>query len=231
MWSILYNLGAGFTGVYEATFRIEGDGAYAAATADTDAAVELWCNDHCDLLYVTAGATDEILSHVRDRVGVQDLLRRPDELVIVTANCLQRREGNLIETYLARHDCLLLPPLRYTDGAKSCRILALDPANLTACYRNLIDDGFAVTVERKREVESVAHDAPLLTLDNVLPDLSTRQREAFGVAYDRGYYEIPRETTTTEIAAAVGVERRTAEEHLRRAENKLVAALIKYIRG
>lgn len=217
--------------MYEATFRIEGDGAYAVATAGTDASVELWCNDHCDLLYVADGATDEILAHVRDRVGVQDVLRRPDELVVVTAECLQRHEGDLIETYLARHNCLLLPPLRYVGGAKSCRLLALDPGALTACYRDLVDDGFYVTVERKRDIETVTHDAPLLTLDGVLPDLSPRQRETFATAYDRGYYEMPRKTTTADIADAVGVERRTAEEHLRRAENKLVAALIEYVRA
>jgi predicted DNA binding protein len=156
--------------MHEAVFRIEGDGAYAVATAGTDASVELWCNDHCDLLYVTEDATDEILAHVRERVGVQDLLRRPDELVVVTADCLTHHEDDLIETYLARHNCLLLPPLRYAGGAKSCRVLALDPAALTACYRDLIEDGFSVTVERKREIETVAHDAPLLTLDGVLPD-------------------------------------------------------------
>ncbi len=215
--------------MYEATFHIEGEGAYAVATADTDTSVELWCNDHCDLLYVTDGATEEILIHVRERVGVQELLRRPNELVVVTDDCLTRHEGNLIETYLARHNCLLLPPLRYSNGAKSCRVLALDPAALTACYRDLIEDGFSVTVERKREIETVAHDAPLLTLDGVLPDLSPRQREIFSTAYDEGYYEIPRKTTTEAIADEVGIERRTAEEHLRRAENKLVTALIDYI--
>jgi predicted DNA binding protein len=215
--------------MYEATFHIEGSGTYAVATADTDASVELWCNDHCDLLYVEDGATDEILGHVRDRVGVQDLLRRPDELVIVTAECLQQGENDLIEAYLARHNCLLLPPLRYAGGAKLCRLLALDPGSLTACYRNLVDDGFSVSVERKREIEAVAHDSPLLTLDGVLPDLSPRQRETFSIAYDCGYYEIPRETTTEEIAEMVGIERRTAEEHLRRAENKLVESLAEFV--
>ena len=217
--------------MYEATFRIQGDGAYAAATRGTDATVELWCNDHCDLLYVTNEAIDEVRAHVHEHVGIKDSLQRPNESVLVTDDCLKRHEGNLVETYLARHDCLLLPPLRYADGAKSCRVLALDPANLSACYRDLLDDGFTVAVERKREIETVTHGAPLLTLDGVLPDLSARQRETFGLAYDRGYYEIPRGTTTTEIADAVGVERRTAEEHLRRAENKLVAALIEYVRA
>lgn len=216
--------------MHEATFRIEGDGAYAAATAGTDARVELWCNDHCDLLYVAGGASDEILAHVREEVGVQERLQRPDELVVITADCLKRHAGNPIETYLARHDCLLLPPLRYADGAKSCRVLALDPATLTACYRDLVADGFAISVERKREIETVTHDAPLLTLDSVLPDLSARQRETLTTAHEQGYYEIPRDTTTTAIAEAVGIERRTAEEHLRRAENKLMAAMMEYIR-
>lgn len=215
--------------MYEATVRIEDDGAYAAATAKTDGSVELWCNDHCDLLYVTGAATKETLTHVREEVGVQDYLQRPDEVVIITADCLQRHEGT-IETYLARHDCLLLPPLRYAGGAKSCRVLALDPANLTACYRDLIGDGFSVTVEHKREIETVAHDAPLLTLDSILPNFSPRQHETLATASEKGYYEIPRETTTTAIAEAIGVERRTAEEHLRRAENKLVAALMEYVR-
>ena len=215
--------------MYEVTFRIEGDGAYAAATAGTDASVELWCNDHCDLLYVEDDVADKILAHVRERVGVKDLIRRPTEVVVVTADCLREHEDAPIEDYLARHDCLLLPPLRYDMGAKSCRVLALDPANLTACYRALVEDGLSVSVERKREIETVAHDAPLLTLDTLLPTFSPRQREAFATAYERGYYEIPRETTTTEIAAALGIERRTAEEHLRRAENKLVTALIEYV--
>ena len=217
--------------MYEATFHIAGDGAYAAATAGTDGSVELWCNDHCDLLYLTGDATDEILADVRDRIGVQDLLRRPDEVVVVTADCLKHQEETFIETYLARYDCLLVPPLRYADGAKSCRVLALDAANLTACYRDLVGDGFSVSVERKREIETVAHDAPLLTLDSVLPDLSVRQRETLTTAHERGYYEIPRRTTTAEIAAATGVERRTAEEHLRRAENKLIDAMMEYVRA
>jgi len=225
--------------MHEATFRIAGDGTYAAATAGTDASVELWCNDHCDLLYVQGDAIEEVLTHVNDTIGIRDRLRRPEEVVIVTAECLKRREGEngdrgeerVIERYLARHDCLLVPPLRYVAGAKCCRVLALDPAALTACYRDLLNDGFAVTVETKREIEAIGHDAPLLTPGGVLPTLSPRQRETLNIAHDRGYYEIPRETTTTEIAEAVGIERRTAEEHLRRAENKLIAALIEYIRA
>lgn len=215
--------------MYEVTFRIEDTGSYAGATAGTDAHIELWCNDHCDLLYVTAEAATETLAQVRDLVGVRDMLRTDDELVVVTGDCLKAQQAGNVETYLERHDCLLLPPIRYADGAKFCRLLALDATAITACYRDLLDDGFTVDVERKREATTVTQDSPLLALDDVLPTLTDRQREVFSVAFDAGYYEIPRETTTAEIAAQIGVERRTAEEHLRRAENKLVEALAPYL--
>lgn len=215
--------------MYEATFCIEGDGIYAALTAETDASVELWCNDHCDLLHIENDTTEEILTDIRERVGVQDLVRKSEEVVVITDDCLRQHDEDLIDVYLARHNCLLLPPLRYDHGAKSCRVLALDSSNLTACYRDLVSSEFPVSVERKREIETVGHDTPLLTLDSLLPTFSPRQREAFITAYDAGYYEIPRKTTTREIADSLDIERRTAEEHIRRAENKLIEALIEYV--
>lgn len=215
--------------MHEATFRIEGDGSYAAATAENDASVELWCNDHCDLLHVSNDATGEILEHVRNQAGVQELLQQSMEAIIITSKCIQKTRDDYIEKYLIRHNCLLLPPLRYADGARFCRVLALDPAALTKFYQNIIEDGYKVDVESKREINSIRHNSPLLTLDSVLPDLTSRQREILDAAHNHGYYEIPRKTTTTEIASEVGIERRTAEEHLRRAENKFIDSMIEYM--
>lgn len=219
--------------MYEATFRISDAGTYAAVTAGSDVRIELWCNDHCDLLHVTTGGNGDVaetvLDRVEDLVGVQDRLETTDELVVVTADCLKSHDPSHIESYLARHGCLLLPPLRYADGAKLCRVLALDPAALSTCYRELVDDGYRVGVDSKRKVSSVTQDAPLLTLDDALPTLTERQREVLQIAFETGYYEIPRRTTTEEIGRAVAVERRTAEEHLRRAENKIIAGLVEYL--
>lgn len=176
---------------------------------------------------------EAVVAHVEDAVGIRERVVEDDERLLITDACLKSQADNgdrTIEAILADHDCLLVPPLRYADGAKWCRVLALDPANLTGLYRDLAAD-HAVTVESKREVGGAAADAPLVTLDTALPDLSPRQREALVVASDEGYYRIPRETTTADIAAELGVERRTAEEHLRRAENKLLGALVAHYGG
>jgi hypothetical protein len=207
--------------MHEALLGIEHPGAYAAATAGTDTTVELWCNDHCDLLHVGGSGAEEVLAHVEAAVGVRERIAEEDEQLLITDECLKARDEDPIEETLAAHDCLLVPPLRYAEGRKWCRVLALDPANLTAFYRDVAAD-CSVVVESKREVASVRADRPLLTLDSALPDLSPRQRDALTTAVEMGYYRIPRDATTAEIATELGVERRTFEEHLRRAENKLL---------
>ncbi|PSP57116.1 transcriptional regulator [Halobacteriales archaeon QS_1_67_19] len=214
--------------MHEAVLGIEQPGAYAEATAGTDTTVELWCNDHCDLLHVGGESVDSVVAHVREAVGIRERLAEGDERLVITDACLKDHQRDSIEETLAAHDCLLVPPLRYAEGRKWCRVLALDPANLTAFYRAVARE-FPVTVESKRTVESVSADRPLLALDSALPDLSDRQREALLTAADMGYYRLPRDATTAEVAAELGVERRTFEEHLRRAERKLVAALAEYL--
>ena len=214
--------------MHEAFLGIEHPSAYAAATADTDTTVELWCNDHCDLLHVGGEETESVVAHVEEAVGVRERIADGDERLLITDDCLKERADDPIETTLAAHDCLLVPPLRYAEGRKWCRVLALDPANLTAFYRDVAAE-FPVVVDSKREVASVRADRPLLTLDSALPDLSPRQREALLTAVEMGYYRIPRDATTAEVASELGIERRTFEEHLRRAENKLLAGLAEYL--
>jgi predicted DNA binding protein len=107
---------------------------------------------------------------------------------------------------------------------------SVDPEDLSALYRDIVDEGHDIRVEGKRHISRLRQRRPLLTLEEVLPDLTDRQLEALVEAHDRGYYEIPRETTTADIADAMGVHRRTVEEHLRRAEAKVVDEIIPYIR-
>ncbi|WP_232688273.1 helix-turn-helix domain-containing protein [Halobacterium zhouii] len=209
--------------MHEATLRIEDHGPYAASTRDADTRIELWCNDHCDLLHVT-GSSDRALDRVEDAVGIRDGLAEGDDRVVITGDCLQRHEET-VEQYLERHNCLLLPPLTYANGAKHCRVLALDPANLTAVYRDLAAD-HDVTVAEKHEFTTLTRDAPILSLDGVVPSLTARQRDVLRAAHRAGYYRIPRETTTEELAETFGLDRRTVEEHLRRAENKILGALV-----
>lgn len=213
--------------MHEATIRIADDTAYGAATAGNEATIELWCNEHCDLLRVQ-GPASGVVDYVERRVGIQDRVRDGEEELIVTQECLKQREEGNIETYVQRHSCLLLPPLQYEGGTKRVRVLALNGQRLTEFFRDLTDD-FDVMVDSKRTVNTPVSGSPLLRTGQFVPDFSPRQHEVLLAAWERGYYEIPRGVTTAELAESFDLDRRTVENHIRRAEQKLVNAMAEHL--
>lgn len=62
--------------------------------------------------------------------------------------------------------------------------------------------------------------------DELATLLTDRQREVLAVAVDEGYYEEPRQTTHEEIARTVGLTAGTVGEHLRKAEERILAGVV-----
>ncbi|RQG93467.1 transcriptional regulator [Natrarchaeobius chitinivorans] len=215
--------------MYEATFSIRDSGPYTESTREADCRIELWCNEHADLLYVSGPAVDPVTDRVESEVGLEERLDGTDETLLVTSSCLKANDEATIETYMRRNNCLLLPPIRYENGRKICRILALDSRALTDVYEGLHADELDVDVRSKGEIRFPTSSSQLFGLEDVVPDLTSRQRETLLSAVENGYYELPRETTTDALAAELGISRRTAEDHLRRAERKLITSLATHI--
>jgi predicted DNA binding protein len=214
--------------MYKALFHVDGDSAYERATAATDTTIELWCNDHCDLLRVRGTDTDGVLAEVRDTVGIRERVAYGDEQILITEDCLKLHIDDNIEQYLAQHGCLHVPPLTYSSGAKRVKVLALTSEALSSFYGTL-SAAFTVRIEKKQSIQSVTPESPLMSAELLLPTLTARQSDVLQTAHSQGYYELPRETTTAEIAESLGIARRTAEEHLRLAEKKLVDELVEYV--
>lgn len=61
---------------------------------------------------------------------------------------------------------------------------------------------------------------------DMLSLLTDRQREVFERAVEVGYYEIPRAVNQSELAAMLDCAPSTVDEHLRKAESKMLSGLI-----
>ena len=81
----------------------------------------------------------------------------------------------------------------------------------------LTDAGMSVTLERLTE-----YDGPRTTTDT----LTERQREIVQTAYSMGYYEVPRSSSTEDVAERVGLDPSTVAEHLQRAEQNLLGEIL-----
>jgi DNA-binding CsgD family transcriptional regulator len=73
-------------------------------------------------------------------------------------------------------------------------------------------------------VEQVGQYAP--ENGDTLSTLTDRQLEVFQAAVDLGYYEIPRRATHEDIAELLGCAPSTVDEHLRKAESRVLSSLV-----
>lgn len=61
----------------------------------------------------------------------------------------------------------------------------------------------------------------------LLPKLPPKQREALYLAYENGYYTFPKQTDLTALTQLMGVSKATFQEHLRRAESKIIPFILR----
>ncbi len=69
-----------------------------------------------------------------------------------------------------------------------------------------------------------------MSADALFSGLTEKQMEAVLAAHRYGYYNVPRAADVKKIATKERVPRTTFQEHLMKAENKLVSALIPNIK-
>ena len=62
--------------------------------------------------------------------------------------------------------------------------------------------------------------------EDLLSPLTDRQLEVFETAVEQGYYDVPRRATHKDIADNLGCAPSTVDEHLRKAESRVVSGLV-----
>ncbi len=62
--------------------------------------------------------------------------------------------------------------------------------------------------------------------DQPLDALTARQQEVVEVAFDAGYFDVPRNASTEEVAAELELDASTVSEHLQRAERNLLSTVL-----
>jgi len=84
-------------------------------------------------------------------------------------------------------------------------------------------------ISRRTNKEGSVREGLLISTASLFGELTDRQLQALVLAVENGYYRVPKKITTEEIAEKLGVPRTTYEEHLRKAESKLLSSVAPYM--
>lgn len=127
------------------------------------------------------------------------------------------------------------------DGADAPDRNGADPDQLPRTeHMQIEDEGFTLTYMGRQDrisdmvagFEAAGVDATLQQLRDYrvqnapIDTLTDRQQEVLEVAFENGYFEVPRKSSTADLAEELELDSSTVSEHLQRAQRNLIATVL-----
>jgi predicted DNA binding protein len=116
----------------------------------------------------------------------------------------------------------LLKPIVHKNGKEDWYFGAWEKETITELY-NTFKKHFNVKMLSIKE-----QDFTDLFIPHIMPKITEKQKLAIHLAIMSGYYEFPRKTDLSKLAKMMNVSRVTYQEHLRKAERKLIPQIFGY---
>ncbi len=191
--------------------------------------INLWCNNQQEILELK-GEPDELENAIKvleEELGtVLQIYPEHGQVQLVFQSC--KCSETPLESIFERYNCLELPPIRYLAGRETINLLVTpEDAGLILDAIRTEDPGAQVSVLKLAPLKNSFNPYPLfLPLDELKNSFTAKQIQVLTKAYNKGYYELPRKIFLETLAEDLEIHRRTYEEHLRKAEKKIMSYLI-----
>lgn len=197
-----------------------------------------WCNLRTDVLEI--GCPDietftrieadlnELLSWRGGRVLKKNFFER--NLQVIVKTCRDSKISPSVSKVLEKNSCLDIPPIVYFGGWEERRVVGFRESDYKKLFQALGDLGQVEILQKKILSDRSIRDSFVISLSSVFSELTEKQVDALLSALDNGYYQVPKRVTAEEIARKQNVPRTTYEEHVRKAESKILRAMAPYVR-
>ncbi|MBU2477142.1 helix-turn-helix domain-containing protein [Candidatus Micrarchaeota archaeon] len=122
-----------------------------------------------------------------------------------------------LQQWITPNILFLKPPLIDQKGIQHYVIGSWKKENLTKVLNKIKPNTITFELESLKQ-EKVSD----LFIPHLAPPLSKKQKEIFNLAYSMGYYKYPKKTNIEKMAKKAKLSPSTFQEHLRRAESKVI---------
>jgi len=164
----------------------------------------------------------------RPIMGILEEVSDDRRIYINVTECHCMNQDTMVR-HIGELDILNIFPNMIEKGWAYHRLIVFKHEDLEELLRRFDNWGWIYKILRKVPFDGFIASSLTLTADALFSDLTEKQINALLTAHRNGYYMLPRRADVQTIAAKEQVPRTTFQEHLKKAENKLLAALVPYI--
>lgn len=122
-----------------------------------------------------------------------------------------------LHTAVREHDIILNWPIEPTV-ASSLQVTILGPESELQDTIGGLSSKWDISIIRTGDYQSFSRASE--------PSLTAHQRKILTVAYNEGYYDVPKTTTQQELSAKLDLSTGTVAEHLRKIESEVFRSLV-----
>lgn len=171
------------------------------------------------LLYRLEGDPEVLVPDIGDHPDViaHDQLEADDDRFHLYLHVGPGEPVGTVMKLAQKYALMIDTPIEFT-GRGSVKMTVIGDHDMVREAMDELPEGLSVSVD---EVGAYAPDRR-----DMLSMLTDRQLEVFQKAVELGYYEIPRRTTHEEIAEHLECAPSTVDEHLRKAESRVLRGLV-----
>lgn len=190
-----------------------------------------WCNREHDVIELIIDKPEEYSAVIDELSEIRGIVEKTSDqhgTHFFIRECYCKTEGTVTKI-IDEFDLLQISPIVYRQGWEYYRVIAFKHEDLKNLILNFEKNGFGYEILRKVDFNGFVASSLTLTADALFSDLTEKQMDALLTAYNNGYYSLPRKANVQDIASKRQVSRTTYQEHLKKAENKLVASLVPYV--
>lgn len=192
-----------------------------------------WCNYSNDIMEIVVDdpeeyrlVMEEVAKYKPSGIIEESSDQMKFHLVVKSCTCT---EENTVRRHMGSLDVLPIFPVITEKGWEYHRVLFFRHEDFEELVQRLAENGFIIEILRKVPFDGYIGGSLTFNTDTLMSGLTEKQVDALLTAYRYGYYYLPRRADVQTIADRIQVPRTTFQEHLKKAENKLMATMIPYI--
>jgi len=219
--------------LFDIKFKLSFNDAYSMLTRKfRSLKVFFWCNNVYDVF-------EFFVDDPKDYQAIKEELTDSSTLIeeasdenrfrLVIKNCSCYSEDNSVDNIVGDLNVLLLSPVIIENGWEEHHAIVFDHKDFEELMERFEEKGHIVKVVRKVSFGGTISSLNPLTRSSLFSALTEKQADALLTAYHNGYYQLPRKADVKAIAAKHKIPRTTFQDHLRKAECKVISTLIPQI--
>jgi len=173
--------------------------------------------------HIILGDKKAMESYLNDAKNDERLKNVEIEGNLIVYTIKAKKGASHLQMYLDPQLIFVKPLMVKPDGFEYLEVAALDRSVLTSFMKIARK---WVHIELQKISKEKIRD---FYVPHLMPDITEKQKHAIGLAYRNGYYSFPKRTDIQRLSKIAGLSPSTFQEHLRRAEQKLIPFFLENI--